>query len=388
MNSSELQIFQSETSSSTPQYERLRGTATLGGDAFLQWEGKTMAIVGLGALGSRLPVEIVRSGGSVWCCDLQIGAPENLGTQLVEAGRPKVDAVLAACDAIRAHRARGVSADIRHVGIAELLRLDVLVDATDDPALAWPLTQISNGLAKPLVRLAVDGSGQREFGRVLVSHGGADHACQLCTYGIDDVSRQQRRAAARREARGVGSAIAMAVVGVALLQIQRLACGRHLPRTLDREVLVDLDGFQTQTISLERSAACLSGHEVWQLTFVEQSADEITLHELFARAKRELGRDRIVLEPFAHPLCLGVVCPSCGARQFHVGTQWASTPRCVPCRVSMTWQHESAIPRLGRQEADRLNILETPLAQLGLPREGALITAHARGAPPLRYVLK
>ena len=59
---------------------------------------------------------------------------------------------------------------------------DYFVDCTDDPALAHPLALLSNGLSLPLVRLAVDGSGQRELGRVSVSHGGGGHACQLCSY--------------------------------------------------------------------------------------------------------------------------------------------------------------------------------------------------------------
>ena len=54
------------------------------------------------------------------------------------------------------------------------------------------MTLLSNGLGVPLVRVAVDGTGTQELGRVLVSHGGAGRACQICNSAESDLRGRGR----------------------------------------------------------------------------------------------------------------------------------------------------------------------------------------------------
>ncbi|HEY4761534.1 MAG TPA: ThiF family adenylyltransferase, partial [Thermoguttaceae bacterium] len=156
------------------RFDRLSRTATLQGEAFERWTSSAVGVFGAGVLGSRLAIELVRSG--INCCvvfDFDKVSEENLGNQaFTTQGVLKADALRDACDAIRPGIAESRPIDLCHVGVGELSKLDAIVDATDDPKLESIITELSNGLQIPMLRIAVDGSGEKELGRVQVSHGG------------------------------------------------------------------------------------------------------------------------------------------------------------------------------------------------------------------------
>jgi hypothetical protein len=322
--------------------------------------------------------------------DPDVGGVENAGTQWAEPGLAKVNTVAAACDRIRPGHAIGVPSDIRQIGIGELLRFDVLLDCSDDPSLAMYMTQVSNGLQRPLLRLAVDGSGDADVGRVLCSHGGAGHSCQLCTYDVPDLFRRTRRTPCpnqqpERPPTLAGGPIAAAIGACGLLQAQRLVTGNDMDQVLDLEVVLDLTDWQLFPIRRPRSAGCLSGHTPWQLTRCEHAA-ETTLAKVFHEAEERCGAAEVALEPFGHPLFTEALC-ECGGCQRAVGTRWAPPPICAQCGKPMTWFPTSAKPRLTRADATLWGIEGTSLTQLGFPQRGALFTAHSVNRPPLWLLL-
>ena len=168
----------------TTRFDRLGRTRTLGGAALALWRAARLAIVGVGAIGARLALETVMSGAQVWVVDPDVGEIHNLGTQPVRAGVPKVDAVVAACDAVESDRAASFHGDIRHASIRALRACDLIVDATDDAGLAPYLAALSSGLEIPHLRAAVDGTGEGELGRVVVSLGTDVDPCQVCAYDL------------------------------------------------------------------------------------------------------------------------------------------------------------------------------------------------------------
>ncbi len=208
-----------------------------------------------------------------------------------QPGSWKVEAAVAACDAIRPGVARGFAHDIRHAGIQRWLHCDVMLDCTDDPALAWPLTESSNGTAVPLLRCAVDGSGHLELGRVLCSHGGAAHACQLCSYSLNDLRATLPRTACPGQARErpptlAGGAIASAIAGLGILQAQRLVSGNDVERVLGRELILDLSNHRLLEIELTRCERCLSGHRRWEELIEVQPTNHRDLAAIFDLAER------------------------------------------------------------------------------------------------------
>lgn len=375
------------------EFDRLQRTTPFRNEKFARWTNSLAGVVGCGHLGSRVAPEIVRSGASGVLIDPQIGETVNRGTQAIRVGIPKAESVAADCNEIRPGRARGIVADIRHVGIAVLKRLDVLFDCTDDPTLAVPLTEISNGLGIPLLRLALDGSGKREMGRVLCSHGGAGHVCQICHYDASDLWRHAPRTpcpgqtADTAAATLAGGGIGMAVAGLGVLQAQRLVTGNDHDLVIDREVILDWSNFQVFPARLQRSKKCFSGHVRWRLTELSRSAEETTLGNLFTESRERLGTDAIVLEAYGHAFCTLATC-SCGAAREQVGTIWAEPPHCSRCNVPMLWRRELQLSRVNERDILLLGIDRTPLVELGLPSEGAMFVARTRGKSPIRFLLR
>ena len=376
---------------SDDRYSRLRATPTFRDQGLAKWQSARLGIIGCGVIGSRLAPEVVRSGAQVWLCDFEQAEPHNLGTQAVRAGRPKVEAVIEACEAIRPGAARGVCADVRHVGVGVVRRCDVLIDCTDDRLLETPLTDISNGLRIPLLRVAVDGTGRWELGRVLCSDARDGGACQMCPHALDDLQAYAKRmrcpgvATGERPPTLAGGALAMTLAGLALLQAQRLVTGNDRELVWNREVIVDWSDLAIMAAEVRRSPDCLSGHIEW--TLAEITAKNVqTLEQLFAAASRRLETEDCRLEPYGHPLCLEASC-ECGAEQVAVGTVWAAMPECLACGRRMAWRTETQRAALTRRQAQQLGVLDRPLGELGFPGEGALFVARADGRPAVRLLL-
>ena len=380
--------------SNTDPYNRLQRTATFRGGAFARWRSAKLGVIGAGVVGARIVLEAVRSGvGGVFLWDFDVGQAENQGSQIARPGEAKVHSIARACDGIRPGIVHGFPHDIRHTGIQSWVQCDVMVDCSDDAALAWPLTETSNGTATPMLRCAVDGRGKWELGRVLCSDGAHAHACQLCSYSLSDLRTASQRmpclglATPEREPTLAGGAIATAIAGLVLLQAQRLVTENDVERVHDRELVLDLTHHQLLDIQLERCAQCLSGHRTWQPIELGATADEMTLHELLEFAEEAHHSREVALAAYQHSLNTQAYC-ACGSVQVAVGTDWAHPPTCNRCGTAMSWLREMQIDRVTRQVATDRNILHTPLDQLGMPMDGAMFLAYGPNRPLQRLLLR
>jgi hypothetical protein len=284
------------------------------------------------------------------------------------------------------------------VGAGSFKDVALIVDCSDDASLALPLTELSNGWGVPLLRLAVDGSGRLELGRVLVSHGGKGNACQLCASSWQDVfdpgARTPCIGAQRQTApTNAGSALAMSVAGIGLLYAQRLVGGNGSDGVLDGEVIVDLDAPGILPMRLNRNEDCLSGHERFDPISLGRTAADTTVMELFGLARAALQGDNaegeiqeITLAGRHHPILLGVVCPACGLELIHPGTLWRPAPECTRCGLAMQHRREPALERLNQAQARALDLADTSCEALGLPSRGALVVAQAPGHSPIQLL--
>ncbi len=383
------------------RFDRLRATATFAGEAHARWTQSTLAVVGVGVLGSLFAREAVRSGAHVDLYDFDIGEEHNRGTQPVTVGEPKADAVARLCNTIAPGSAQAYVEDVRHVGAGSFEHVALIVDCTDDATLALPLTELSNGWGVPLLRLAVDGSGRLELGRVLVSHAGQGGACQLCASSWRDVFDPGARTpclGAQRETAptNAGSALAMSVSGLGLLQAQRLVGGNGSERVLNSEVMLDLDTPGILPMQLRRNESCLSGHTRFEPVHLERSAADTTVKQLFELALDALKGDHvhpksdhtpgnggqiqeISLAFRGHSILLGVACPSCGLELVRPGTLWRPAPECTRCGWIMERRRDAALDHLNQAQARALGLADTSCEALGLPSQGALVTARAPG---------
>jgi hypothetical protein len=309
-------------------------------------------------------------------------------------GTAKVTWLLERAESIAPGRAVGFCCDVRHVGIGEISSAQVLIDCTDDPALALPLARISNGLGIPLLRAAIDGSGQAELGRVACSHGGGGHSCLICSYRLADLLASARTprtpcpgaAVPQPAPTFAGGPIGAMVAGAAVIQAQRLVTGNDAQLVLDRDLVIDMSNAQMISVRRPRCAECLSGHVRWEITRLSLEAKKTTLGNLIQETERLLCCRLLTLEPIAHALCTAATC-GCGRSAPAAGTRWAEPPRCPDCQAAMAWNCDTSRDRVTPSEVRELGIRGQTLLQLGLPEHGAMFIARAAGRPPARIVL-
>lgn len=378
-------------STQTVQASRLARTCTLRDGGWQRWQGATVHIAGAGAIGQAVAIEVVRSGASGIVCDFDtFSSPENAHTQFGTPGVNKTTTLVERASAIAPGRLTGFACDVRHLGIGELSRADILIDCTDDPGLTLPLTRISNGLRIPLLRAAIDGSGQSEMGRVATSHGGGGHSCLVCSHRLADLLAKTPRTPCpgvvpQRAPTFAGGPIASMIAGATMIQAQRLVTGNDRALALDQHLIVDMSNAQMFAVRAPRRAECLTGHVGWELTRLSLSASKTTLLEVIQHAEQRLGCTPLSLEPYGHALCSAATC-ACGRHEAAIGTRWASPPRC-DCGRPMEWACETARYRVTPEELQSLGIGNRTLLDLGLPERGAMFIARATGRPPLRLVL-
>jgi hypothetical protein len=370
---------------------RVAQTHNFRGGDFARWTRTCLAVIGAGTIGWRLAEEAVLSGAHVTVFDPDTGEAVNRGTQRCRVGVPKVAALVTSCDAIRPGHATGYCHDVRQVGMRALQACDIWFDCTDDAGLAWALTELSNGLARPLFRCAVDGSGELELGRVLCSSAASGHACQVCAYSVEHFLGRPARTPCQGELDNsrpptiAGGAIAAATAGLALSLAQRLVVGTDRDAVRGHEYVLDWTNFQMIQLRLERSADCLSGHHVWECLETNVTAERGTLRELFWVAQQSLAARVTALETYLLPLNVQACC-ECGMVRDAVGSDRAVAPACPRCGRAMSWLTETQTELMCIEQAARLGILDCALNALGLP-SGALVIAHSEDRPPLRMLL-
>lgn len=376
-------------------FDRLRSTATFEAGGHDRWRQATLVVVGSGLLGGQFTREAARSGARVDLYDFDVGEAHNRGNQEVDEGLPKAETAARRANEGAPGSVRPFVVDVRHVGVGCFEHVAAIVDCSDDPALALPLTEVSNGWAVPLIRIAVDGSGRREMGRVLVSDGGRGHACQLCASSWTDVFDPGPRlgcegAGADRAPTRAGSALGMSVAGLGLLCTQRVVLGHGAGPWSDREIILDLDAPQILPMRLERSESCLSGHRRWDPVRLCRRAAETTLRDLMSIARDALAT-RGASAPAAgdvsvgfrgHPLLLALRCPTCRNAAVRVGTLWRAA-RCSRCGGRMRYRRDPALDEVNLAQAEALGVADETLAALGVPVRGALAHARAPGCAPV-----
>jgi hypothetical protein len=391
MTSAEAHPKATQTQASLTGYDRLGRTSLFVDDrAYQSCLRASLLVGGAGLVGAAMTIERVRAGGRAKVVDKGVVRdPFKIGVAFGRPGQPKALAVARASEAVNPGLAEGLDVDLRHLGVGAYASADLIVDATDDPSLAVLLTRISNGTGVPLMRVAVDGSGRCERGRVLISHGSGGHACQLCPWSVKHLVRVPPKTPCPEGENTppptiATNATAAVVSGAGLHDAMRLLAGHE--DVFDRETIIDLDNMQIIELRLDRSPNCLSGHETWSWDRIDRAANQVTLREAFGLIQGRLGSGA-TLEAFNHPLWTAAVCDRCRLGREAVGSWW-SPPPCRRCGRAMRWQWGTDRKRLTLSEAGRLGILGDTLAALGLPDQGAMLVGRSGDSPPARIVLE
>jgi hypothetical protein len=346
---------------------------------------RDLLIVGCGVLGSRVADGAVRAGYSVGLCDFDTGTTANVPRQLgIAVGEPKALALAERLNELRPGAATAYVADMRALEVGILRHYRLLLDCSDDPELIRFLALVGNGLRLPVVRAALDGSGQRALGRVRASQAGRGRSCPACHSAPSKRSRTPCPGAApesSRPATRAGIPIAMTIAGLALHVAGQILAGRV--DVLGRETYLDLEG-ATLTGAIPLDGRCPVGHEPWGLEELRLEPAETSLAGLFAHLASVLGGGPVVLEPFANPAAPSTRCLACGAASVDPGLLRTPSSPCA-CGGRTERRPELALPALTEAAARTLGLSDKSLAALGL-RAGALLLARA-GAGGTRHFL-
>lgn len=310
---------------------RLAGIGLGNGSNLFSLRHHTVGIIGTGTLGSDITRHCAMLGIPMVLIDRGIVEPENLGTQGFAAchvGLPKVEArarqvqqLNPACQVVVYHT------DIEALGLAALRHVDLLLCCLDSFTARLILHEVTWRLGIPMVDAALDGSGERLYGRISVYDPRQPEApCMLCPWDATTYAQ------VRQEQAGQGcptwltaaasasdapptlaiSSLASVVAGLQTIQAIRLLLGDT--SGVGHEQIIDVDHILFQDAVVRRAAHCRFDHEIWPLTAPQSSAWRRPVGDLFRQAETALD-GAVTLQVHHRLLATELLCSTCGSKQ-------------------------------------------------------------------------
>lgn len=372
---------------------RRRLEAALGMGDVSRLSGRTVAVIGLGALGGPVVQHLAMLGiGRIILADPDTVGPENQGNQLVgpaDVGLAKVEArrrMIARLNPgirVTAYRRR-----LESLGLGVWRDCDLVFVCTDSLASRVAANRrFSQMLGIPWVNAATDGGGGRMFGKVGSFGGGAEAACYTCAHGEEALAPYLKGAKAGcptwwglREGEQTlptlsASPEAAVVAGLQVQQGLRRLLGADTP-SASRELLIDLDDGSLRPVGLRKNRRCM--HDPLGALEVLGDRDSLTLGKTFEVAEQACGAPAR-LRLHGRRFITRIPCVACG-RETPVGrvdsALQADTLRCA-CGRRLTpspFSHEDALSRAAAAE-----FLDRTWPMAGLPADDVVSAEGPRG---------
>lgn len=337
------------------------------------WNQETIAaarvlVVGAGALGNEILKNLALVGfQNVLILDLDIIEISNLSRSVLfsesDIGQPKAQAAAAAMKRILPQcRALGMTANVIHaIGLGVFDWSDLVIGGLDNREARLWLNRACWRMNKPFIDGAIEGING--VARVFLP---GKPPCYECTLGEIDWQILQNRLAcnlltrAEMESGKVPTTPTIASI-IGGIEVQEALKLLHSVNTLNGEAFV-FEGLNhtSYRVSYTENPDCMSHYTHADVVKLPEHSSELTLHDLWLRAQRELGGS-VVLE-FSREVIEKLVCPSCGSEQemfAPIGSVRYSEGRCQcgEMRIVRTIQSYSGTEHFGKRK----------LSELGLP---------------------
>lgn len=362
----------------------------------------TVVIAGVGTLGGEVVRHLAMLGVPMVLIDRGLVEPENLGTQGFAAdqvGLPKVNArtrlaqqLNPDCHVVPYHM------DIETLGLAALRHADLILCCLDSFAARLVLHEITWRLGIPLVDAAVDGSGERLYGRLNVYHPRQPETpCMLCSWdeAIFAQVMQERSVAGcptwLEAAPGASdapptlaiSSLASVVAGLQTVQAIRMLLGDT--RGVGHEQIIDIDHTLFQDAVVRRAPHCRFDHRIWPLTAPPGDAWTQSVDDLFRHAEAALG-GAVTLQVHRRLLATELLCSTCGSKRPIAKFVHAIPPAEMSCSCGGLAQPVgfSCLAAFNRSQADGFG--HKTWQQLGLPADD-VVSAHGANGSKAHFII-
>lgn len=323
---------------------------------------RTLAVVGLGNIGSQLVPHLARLPEVTTVILVDKGAYDrtNIVTQAITAG--EVGRLKARVQRFRLARIRpslrvtAIALPVEQVPLGRL-RADAILACVDNRATRQYLNQTARHLGVPLIDAGVFPDGL--LARVSVFLPGAVHACLECTWDEADYDAVEQSYPCQSGIPDATPTGAPAHLGALSAAVQAIECRRQLDLPAGAaegsyEIVIDAASRRAHLTRLVRNGTCrVPEHEPWVIRRIARLPETITVAEALAFGTRRRTAAGASLCLDGVPFVAAMTCLGCGRRAsvWRVSRSIARRARlCRQCGGRREAVGADILPRLTRND--------------------------------------
>lgn len=326
-------------------------------------------VIGAGALGNEILKNLALLGfANIVVVDLDSIEASNLSRSVLyragDVGRRKADA---AADAVRdifpEARVHPITANVVHgLGLGLFAWADVVLAGLDNREARLWINRACWKMNKPWIDGAIEGING--VARLFLP---GNPPCYECTLGETDWAILNKRMSCNLlalESDTEGKVATTPTISsiVAGLQVQEAVKLLHaLPVLAGKGFIFEGLNHTSYRVEYTENAGCMSHHTFAEIAALAQRSREMTLRQLLARARQQLGSQDVVIE-FSRDVIHKLACPGCGAEEelfAAVGTVPYARGKCPACgqaRAVITAHSYTGTEGFGDRSLDRLGL--------------------------------
>jgi molybdopterin/thiamine biosynthesis adenylyltransferase len=356
------------------------GTVTVNEDRFSRfrligwWDQEKLRsahvlVIGAGALGNEILKNLALLGfANIVVVDLDSIESSNLSRSILyrasDVGRRKADV---AVDAVRnifpEARVHPITTNVVHgLGLGLFAWADVVLAGLDNREARLWINRACWKMNKPWIDGAIEGING--VARMFVA---GQPPCYECTLGETDWAILNKRMSCNLLALvsdtegkvATTPTISSIIAGMQVQEAVKLLHG--LPVLAGKGFIFEGLNHTSYKVEYTENAECMSHYTFAEVIRLQEASRDLTLSQLLARARRDLGSEDVVLE-FSRDVIHKLACPGCGAEEelfAAVGTVPYSRGKCAmdgQMRAVITAHSYSGNEKFGGLTLDRLGL--------------------------------